>query len=272
MVAPPRVAPPGAEAPPSSPYGNPGKAPPFVRVKVDAPEEPAINPDTGNPVDPIPVNTRIKGKAARLAQATAAQDAPQPAFKEDTAATIAQAMAADPTLAAAARTQSPGSIYLQRGLGISHDEAIDLAHRSEAAGVIPQGAASVVSNVSATPSHPSDLAAIKDFHRLSQGFPKATTGPQLDAQGQPIRSVPAYQAAHGAYHSTAQALAQQAEAAFPGAGGAAVLQVAATHGATRAETVALKRAEARQLLDKLPPEQRSAASAYLLADSLINHG
>ena len=272
VVAPPRVAPPGAEAPPSSPYGNPGKAPPFVRVKVDAPEEPAINPDTGNPVDPIPVNTRIKGKAARLAQATAAQDAPQPAFKEDTAATIAQAMAADPTLAAAARTQSPGSIYLQRGLGISHDEAIDLAHRSEAAGVIPQGAASVVSNVSATPSHPSDLAAIKDFHRLSQGFPKATTGPQLDAQGQPIRSVPAYQAAHGAYHSTAQALAQQAEAAFPGAGGAAVLQVAATHGATRAETVALKRAEARQLLDKLPPEQRSAASAYLLADSLINHG
>lgn len=279
----PQVTPPAPEAAPVGPYGAPGKAPAGgfslinqmkAKAEAEAADEPAIDPATGNAPDPIPVNTRISGKAARLAQATTAQSAPLPALKPDTAATVAQALHEDPMMAAAVsaapRTDSPGSVYLQRGLGLgSHAEAVDLARRAEQAGVIPAGAADVIAKPSTIPSHGDDLAAIKQFHRLSQGFPQS--GAQVDAQGQPIRSLPAYQAAHGEYHSSAQALAQQADAAVPGVG-PAVLEVASTHGANKAETVALKRAAAREALDKLPPEQRSAASAYLLADALINHG
>lgn len=96
-------------------------------------------------------------------------------------------------------------------------------------------------------------------------------GVMLDAQGNVIRSVPAYEGARETYQAHALELSRQAEQAIPGHGiGAAVLDVAATHGATKPLTVAAKVARTSEHLGKLAPHVRAQAAHFFTKS--LTHG
>ncbi len=107
--------------------------------------------------------------------------------------------------------------------------------------------------------------------------PRATKGAgqsgMVDAQGNVIRSMPAYNGDGPAYHNGVVApLARAATAAgLPGAA-SAVIDVGNTHSKNAAETILAKRAKANGYLDAMPPAIASVPAEQLPYSTRLNQG
>lgn len=262
-------------------------------IKVAASQQPA-SPVTAPAGTTAPLSALVPNTASDVRMAMSDDDkapavgtpqaAPQSPLQALTAQPTATAAAfrgaaqASPTGPAAGRF-TPGSRYVaNRVPGATHQDVVATAAELERLGQAPPGTAAMIDT---SPAHvdPRIGAAIQQamLERLLASGAAPTKGADqssvmVDAQGNPIRSLPAYNAKVPAYQGHVAALADRARSTgIPGLD-AVVLGIGATHGRDAAETVPMKRAAARAALNRLTRTQQELAAPYLLNDGLIQHG